>query len=113
LETPYVGACSELEQQLVAMWEEFLDVRPVGIHDNFFDLGGHSLTALQIISRVIEALKLELPVKALFESPTIAEIGAIIEQNRTKPANDAESARVLCEVEAMTEEEAEKMLAKH
>jgi hypothetical protein len=58
-------------------------------------------------------LKLELPVKALFESPTIAEIGAIIEQNRTKPANDAESARVLCEVEAMTEEEAEKMLAKH
>jgi amino acid adenylation domain-containing protein len=107
LETPYVGARRELEQQLVAMWEEILDVRPIGIHDNFFDLGGHSLTALQIISRVIEALKLELPVKALFESPTIAEMAEIIEQNRTKPASDVEIARMLGEVETMTDVEAE------
>jgi amino acid adenylation domain-containing protein len=107
LETSYVGARNEPEQQLVTMWEEILDVRPIGIYDNFFDLGGHSLAALQIISRVILALKLELSVKALFESPTIAQMAAIIEQNRTKLASDVEVARMLGEVETMTDEEAE------
>lgn len=78
LETSYVGARSELEQQLVAMWEEILDVRPIGIHDNFFDLGGHSLAVTRLISRVIEQFQLELSFQSLFQSPTVAEMAAII-----------------------------------
>jgi acyl carrier protein len=92
---------------LERIWAEVLSLDRIGIHDNFFELGGHSLAALRIISRVIQALKLELPVKALFESPTIANMAATIEQNRMKPASDVEVARMLCELETMTDEEAE------
>ena len=83
----------------------------VGIHDNFFDLGGHSLAAFRVISRVIQSFQLELPAKALFDAPTVAEMAAIITQNQTKQASHAEIAQMLSEVESMTEEEAQKQLA--
>ncbi len=83
----------------------------VGIHDDFFDLGGHSLAASRVISRVIQSFNLELPVKALFESPTVAEMAAVIAKHEAKPASDADLAQMLREVEAMTEEEAQKRLA--
>ena len=93
------------------MWEEILDVRPIGIHDNFLDLGGHSLAASRVISRVIQEFNLELPVRALFDAPTVAEMVAVIAQNQAKRASDAELAQMLREVEAITEEEAQKQLA--
>ena len=103
----YVAPGTPVERELARIWTEVLTLDRIGIHDNFFELGGHSLAALRIISRVIQALKLELPVKALFESPTIAKMAATIEQSRTKPAKDVEVARMLSEVETMTDEEAE------
>ena len=108
----YVLATNAAEQQLVAVWEEVLDIRPVGIHDNFFDLGGHSLAASRVIARVIQTFQLELPVKALFDAPTVAWMAAIITQNKLRQASNAELTRMLCEVEAMTEEEAQKQLAR-
>jgi acyl carrier protein len=89
-----------------------LDIRPIGIHDNFFDLGGHSLAASRVIARVIQTFQLELPVKALFNAPTVAGMAAIITQNELKQASNEGLVRMLCEVEAMTEEEAQKQLAR-
>jgi len=111
LDTPYSTGRSPLEEQLVEMWANALGFDRVGVHDNFFDLGGDSLAASRVISRVIQTFQLELPVKALFDSPTVAEMAALIKQNEAKRASDAELARMLREVEAMTEEEAEKQLA--
>jgi amino acid adenylation domain-containing protein len=111
LEQPYAPPHGDVEVRLVQLWEEILNVRPIGMHDNFFDLGGHSLAASRVISRVIQAFQLELPVKALFDAPTVAEMAAIITQNQAKRASDAELAQMLREVEAMTEEEAQKQLA--
>jgi amino acid adenylation domain-containing protein len=63
-------------EELVAdAWEKVLGVRP-GVHDNFFELGGHSLRATQLISRIREAFGADVPLRAIFEAPTVAELAA-------------------------------------
>ncbi|GJM42730.1 MAG: hypothetical protein DHS20C20_30120 [Ardenticatenaceae bacterium] len=70
----YVAPTNETEQCVADIWADMLDRPQVGIHDNFFDLGGHSLIATQIVSRIRQALGVELPIRTLFESPTVAEL---------------------------------------
>jgi amino acid adenylation domain-containing protein len=78
LEQPYAPPQGEVETRLVQIWEEILNVRPIGINDNFLDLGGHSLAATRVVSRVIKQFQLDLPLQSLFQSPTVAEMAAII-----------------------------------
>jgi acyl-coenzyme A synthetase/AMP-(fatty) acid ligase/acyl carrier protein len=106
----YIPPQSDAEVRLARIWCEVLGVDRVGIHDNFFDLGGHSLAASRVISRVIQTFQLELPVKSLFGAPTVAEMAAVIEQHKFNQASDETLSRMLSEIEAMTEEEAEKLL---
>ena len=110
LHSPYTEGRTPIEEKVSGIWAEVLDLDRVGIHDDFFELGGHSLSAMRIIHRVIEAFGLELPIKALFDAPTVAAMAAIIGQNQTKPANQAGLVQILRELEAMTEEEAQKQL---
>jgi amino acid adenylation domain-containing protein len=107
----YVAPGNLIERMLERIWAEALGLDCVGIHDNFFDLGGHSLTTTRVVSQVIRQFRFELPIKALFQSPTVAEMAAIIMQKETKWASEDALNRMLSEVEAMTEEEAQKQLA--
>ena len=75
----YVAPNTPTEKSLVKIWEEVLRLDQVGINDDFFDLGGHSLMATQVISRVRETFKTELPVASLFECPTVASMADEIE----------------------------------
>jgi acyl carrier protein len=68
------------EEKLAGIWATVLRREQVGIRDNFFELGGHSLVATQLISRVRSAFEVELPLRHLFESPTVAELSSIIVQ---------------------------------
>jgi amino acid adenylation domain-containing protein len=70
----YVGPRNAVEETVAGIWAEVLHRDRVSIDDNFFDLGGHSLMATQVISRIRRALKIELPLRALFEAPTVASI---------------------------------------
>jgi amino acid adenylation domain-containing protein len=76
-EAIYVAPTTELEKLVAEIWKEVLGVPGVGIHDNFFDLGGHSLLIMRVHSRLHESLPgCELPVVALFEHPTVASLAA-------------------------------------
>ena len=81
-----VAPRTEAEQSMAQLWIEVLGVAAVGVDDNFFELGGHSLLAIQLISRVRHAFGVELPLRRLFESPTVAELTALL------PRADATSA---------------------
>jgi hypothetical protein len=74
-------------------------------------LGGHSLAATRVVSRVVKALQLKLPLKALFESPTIADMALVISQNQTKKVGQEELEHMLEEVEAMSDEEAQRLVS--
>ena len=76
----YVAPSNDIERQLAPIWIEVFDVREPGIHDNFFSMGGHSLLATQVVARISDMFKLHLPLKQLFETPTIAGLAKVIEQ---------------------------------
>jgi phthiocerol/phenolphthiocerol synthesis type-I polyketide synthase E len=79
LPTLYTAPSNEIEQSIAAVWHELLGIDDIGVHDNFFELGGHSLMATQLISRIRETYPVELPVRSLFEMPTIAGLAELVE----------------------------------
>ncbi|HEX8617331.1 MAG TPA: amino acid adenylation domain-containing protein, partial [Thermoanaerobaculia bacterium] len=76
----YIAPRNEAEAQLVRIWSEVLNRAPetIGVNDNFFELGGHSLLATQLISRIRTQLEIDLPLKALFEDGTVAQLAELI-----------------------------------
>ncbi|HTQ78688.1 MAG TPA: amino acid adenylation domain-containing protein, partial [Thermoanaerobaculia bacterium] len=78
----YLAPRSPVEQVLAGIWEEVLERQRVGVEDDFFALGGHSLVAAQVTSRVLKAFSVELPVRALFERPTVAALAVEVERLR-------------------------------
>ncbi|MGO9601875.1 MAG: SDR family NAD(P)-dependent oxidoreductase [Candidatus Binataceae bacterium] len=92
LTTEYVGPRSEIEQRLAELWALGLGLDRVGIHDNFLEIGGHSLLAAQIISRVRDNLGAEISMNAFFEHPTVARMASLLEN--APASTQAASARI-------------------
>lgn len=87
------------EEILINIWREILEIDRLGIHDNFFELGGHSLLAIQVVSRIRATFDIDIPLRKLFETPTVAALAELIE------------ALLLARLEALSEEEAQYLLA--
>lgn len=107
LNTPFVASRTPLEKELTAIWQEVLCLDSIGVHDSFLDLGGESLLASQIIAAVIKRFQLALPVKLLFESPTVAEMAAVITNHQAARLDENEVERILIELESLSDAEAE------
>jgi acyl carrier protein len=99
MEESFVAPNTPIEEMLAGIWCDVLGLKAVGIHDNFFELGGHSLLATQVMSRLRNAFKVEMPLKSLFEKPTIAGLAIGIVQSQTEVADPEEMNRLLAELE--------------
>ena len=82
LEESFVAPRTPTEEMLAGIWAELLHVEQVGIHDSFFDLGGHSLLATQVVSKLRETFGVDLPLRFLFDAPTVAGLAERIETAR-------------------------------
>jgi acyl-CoA synthetase (AMP-forming)/AMP-acid ligase II/acyl carrier protein len=97
LKAEFVAPRNVVEDALIRIWDEVLGIEEVGIYDNFFALGGDSLLATQLVSRVRAAFRVELPLGTIFREPTVAEQALVIED------------MLLKEIEELTEEEAQRL----
>jgi len=75
----YIAPKNELEEKLVSIWEEVLEVKKIGVQDDFFDLGGNSLNAVKVISRIQRELELKIEIKNLYNLKTIGDLAFYIE----------------------------------
>ncbi len=102
----YVPPRTPVERELARMWQEVLQVERVGIFDNFFTLGGHSLLATQLLARVRIAFQVDLPLRLLFEQPTIAGLSQALAQHQAARTEQERIDALLVEIEALSDDEA-------
>ena len=109
LGTPLVAPRTPVEEALAEIWAKVLGLDKVGIQDNFLELGGDSLLASQVISRIIRTLQVEVPLRSLFDSPTVAAMAMIIVQYQANRADQEHIDWVLAELETISVEQAKRM----
>ncbi|MDQ3652504.1 MAG: amino acid adenylation domain-containing protein [Acidobacteriota bacterium] len=110
LAAEYIAPRSAVEEVVASIWSEVLDVEQVGVHDNFFDLGGHSLKATQVISHLREALQVELPLRSLFEEPTVAGLALRILEDPEERVKVEKIARLMVSLAKLSEDDVDAML---
>ena len=102
LDQPLVAPRTPVEATVGAIWQEVLGLDEIGVHDNFFDLGGHSLAASQVLVRVTETFHVDLPLRVLFEAPTVNGLALAVVQGLMQDVASDERARLLSTPPAMT-----------
>ncbi len=106
----YVAPRTPLEEAVAAIWVQVLGVPRIGVEDDFFALGGHSLLATQVVAQVRSDFAVDLPLHSLFTCPTIASLAAEIVRMMGDSEMD-ETAKLMTELEGMSDEEAQRLLA--
>lgn len=112
----YEAPQTEIEETLAGIWRELLQIERVSRNDDFFELGGHSLLAMQVMARIESVFNAEMPIRLLFELPTVQELAAAIPaQFRSRSAhgiavNGADRDELFEQVAAMTEDQVEALL---
>jgi phthiocerol/phenolphthiocerol synthesis type-I polyketide synthase E len=114
LSTPYVAPRTDTERKIAEIWQQMLGVAEIGVHDGFLELGGDSLLAARLVSRLREVFEAEVPVRLFFEASTVAalagEIDALLAQRRE--AEDQDLTELLGMLEGLSDEEVEAELAR-
>jgi acyl carrier protein len=98
LRNSYMAPSNEIERTIADIYQELLGIGQVGIHDNFFEMGGNSLIGIQLLSQIRKLFQIELSLRYLFAGPTVAEFALAIEE------------AIVAELEELTEEEAKKLV---
>jgi amino acid adenylation domain-containing protein len=110
IEQFFVAPRNSLEAQMADIWSQVLRLEKVGIHHNFFTLGGHSLLVTQLISRMRDTLGVELLIQDVFANPTVAELCVIVTQKLAEQVDDESLARSLAELADLSDEDIQLIL---
>ena len=108
-EEALVTARTPEEQKVAEIWSDVLDLKPIDVEANFFDLGGHSLLATRVVTRIRETFGIQLPLRVMFDSPTIAAVAAHVVETRTQ--SDVSSiAEIVEKLSHLSEDETKSLL---
>jgi amino acid adenylation domain-containing protein len=107
----FVSSGTPTEEIIAGIWAEVLGLNQVGIHDNFFELGGHSLLATQVVSRLRKVFEIEIPLRTLFESPTVEKLAFALLQRASEREKVEQRATLLQILAGLSEDEVNTMLA--
>jgi acyl transferase domain-containing protein len=110
LATACVAPRNAMERAIVELWESLLGIHPVGVDDDFFELGGHSLLATQLSTRLRETFGVEIPLRALFEAPTVAALASHVAASAPRQGSAERAAAVLQRLREMSPEDKRKLL---
>jgi acyl carrier protein len=113
LDTQFVAPRSPLEKQIAEIWRAVLALDCIGIYDSFLELGGDSLLASQLISRVTKSFHLDLPLQLLFQSASVSEMAVMIAGYQDKEPGSAELESAIAELESLSDEEAGRILSEN
>jgi len=99
----FVEPRTQTEESLMQIWKEILEIERIGIYDNFFELGGHSLLATQVVSRIRQTQKVDLPLRVIFDSPTIADLAAHVDSMSKTESDETEKlAQILEQIDKLS-----------
>ena len=107
---PYVAPRTPTEELIADVWKEVLNQDKIGINDNFFDLGGHSLQATRVLTRLSQSTQIDIPLRTFFENPTVEELAMEMTQLQVDQENDQDIMQMIEELEDLSEEEISALL---
>ncbi|HZI20305.1 MAG TPA: SDR family NAD(P)-dependent oxidoreductase [Pyrinomonadaceae bacterium] len=110
LSEAYVAPATATEQAIADTWRELLGIEQIGARDNFFELGGHSLLATQLVSRMRKLFNVDLPLRRFFETPTVADLAALVMESRAEQLDPDALAEMAEEIKNIPEDELRKLL---
>jgi acyl-CoA synthetase (AMP-forming)/AMP-acid ligase II len=108
----YAAPATEAEILVAGIWQEVLGLTAVGRHDNFFALGGNSLSATMVISRIIRILRIDVPLLSLFQHTRLDDFSAVVYQHHALAVDAEELSLLLAEIEGFSDEEVERQLGR-
>jgi acyl transferase domain-containing protein/acyl carrier protein len=111
IDSSYMPAQNDIEQRIMKVWQDVLGISKIGINDSFFEIGGDSLQATQLNSRIRDQFGVDLPMQTFFNAPTIGETAAAIEDMKQSEEKEAE-AEILKMLEQLSEDEIDEALSK-
>jgi acyl carrier protein len=111
VESLYVAPRDPVEEELAELWRQVLKVERVGVHDDFFALGGHSLMATQLISRIRAAFGIEVPLRSFFQAPTVESFAEAVLARQLRAYGEDDLAGLFAEIQELSDDEiAEQLL---
>ena len=111
LKNPFIEPRTPVEEALVEIWSDVLCIDRIGIHDNFLELGGNSLLGTRVVSHIRDSFLLDLPLRSVFENPTVAELAMVITQRKAEKAEQKDIDHILAQLEMLSDEEAQGLLS--